>query len=187
MRLWSIHPKYLDRQGLLAVWREGLLAQKVLLQGEYKKCPNCKNGIYSYPLATKPRTYRFLKCDRCKGTGKIKTPYYNHPQLRRFKKGDISYTILYLKEIFKEAQKRKYNFRLDLIESLPMTIKHPKLIVTTGQLEYEFIHLQEKLNKRNHAKETENWKAVDFQSEFTESHPLFKVVKGDIEKWEKVK
>lgn len=30
MRLWSIHPKYLDRKGLLAVWREGLLAKKVL-------------------------------------------------------------------------------------------------------------------------------------------------------------
>jgi hypothetical protein len=30
MRLWSIHPRYLDRQGLLALWREGLLAQKVL-------------------------------------------------------------------------------------------------------------------------------------------------------------
>lgn len=30
MRLWSIHPSYLDRQGLLALWREGLLAKKVL-------------------------------------------------------------------------------------------------------------------------------------------------------------
>ncbi len=30
MRLWSIHPKYLDTKGLLAVWREGLLAKKVL-------------------------------------------------------------------------------------------------------------------------------------------------------------
>ena len=30
MRLWTLHPKYLDRQGLLALWREGLLAQKVL-------------------------------------------------------------------------------------------------------------------------------------------------------------
>jgi len=30
MRLWSLHPKELDRQGLLAVWREGLLARKVL-------------------------------------------------------------------------------------------------------------------------------------------------------------
>lgn len=31
MRLWSIHPSYLDARGLVALWREGLLAQKVLL------------------------------------------------------------------------------------------------------------------------------------------------------------
>lgn len=30
MRLWSIHPCYLDSRGLVALWREGLLAQKVL-------------------------------------------------------------------------------------------------------------------------------------------------------------
>ncbi len=35
MRLWSIHPRYLDRQGLVALWREALLAQKVL-KGETK-------------------------------------------------------------------------------------------------------------------------------------------------------
>lgn len=31
MRIWSLHPQYLDVKGLLAAWREGLLAQKVLL------------------------------------------------------------------------------------------------------------------------------------------------------------
>ncbi|MBS3083855.1 hypothetical protein J4423_03560 [Candidatus Pacearchaeota archaeon] len=30
MRIWSIHPKYLDSKGLLAVWRETLLAKHVL-------------------------------------------------------------------------------------------------------------------------------------------------------------
>ena len=30
MRLWSIHPRYLDRAGLVALWREALLAQAVL-------------------------------------------------------------------------------------------------------------------------------------------------------------
>ena len=30
MRLWSLHPKYLDARGLVALWREGLLAQAVL-------------------------------------------------------------------------------------------------------------------------------------------------------------
>lgn len=31
MRLWTLHPRYLDARGLVALWREGLLAQKVLL------------------------------------------------------------------------------------------------------------------------------------------------------------
>jgi hypothetical protein len=30
MRLWSLHPRYLDAKGLVALWREALLAQKVL-------------------------------------------------------------------------------------------------------------------------------------------------------------
>ncbi|MBI3417107.1 MAG: DNA lyase [Verrucomicrobia bacterium] len=33
MRLWTIHPRYLDAKGLVAVWREALLAQKVLAGG----------------------------------------------------------------------------------------------------------------------------------------------------------
>jgi len=30
MRLWSIHPRHLDAKGLVALWREGLLARAVL-------------------------------------------------------------------------------------------------------------------------------------------------------------
>jgi len=30
MRLWTVHPKYLDPQGLVALWREALLARAVL-------------------------------------------------------------------------------------------------------------------------------------------------------------
>ncbi len=30
MRLWSLHPKYLDARGLVALWREALLAQSLL-------------------------------------------------------------------------------------------------------------------------------------------------------------
>ena len=33
MRLWSLHPKYLDPQGLVALWREALLA-KAVIRGE---------------------------------------------------------------------------------------------------------------------------------------------------------
>ena len=33
MRLWTLHPKYLDPQGLVALWREALLA-RAILRGE---------------------------------------------------------------------------------------------------------------------------------------------------------
>lgn len=55
MRLWSIHPKYLDKIGLLALWREGLLAQKVL-RGETKGYVNHPQLLrfknHSNPLKT---------------------------------------------------------------------------------------------------------------------------------------
>lgn len=35
MRLWTLHPRYLDAKGLVAAWREAFLAQKVLA-GETK-------------------------------------------------------------------------------------------------------------------------------------------------------
>lgn len=40
MRLWTLHPKYLDQKGLAACWREGLLAQAVFgKSGPYSHHP----------------------------------------------------------------------------------------------------------------------------------------------------
>jgi hypothetical protein len=39
MRLWSLHPKYLDAKGLVALWREALLAKHVL-EGKTKGYTN---------------------------------------------------------------------------------------------------------------------------------------------------
>jgi hypothetical protein len=59
MRLWSIHPKYLDSKGLVALWRESLLAKKVL-EGKtrgytkhpqlerFKKCTDPISAINRY-------------------------------------------------------------------------------------------------------------------------------------------
>lgn len=49
MRLWLLHPKYLDCKGLVAVWREGLLARKVL-EGKTK-------GYTNHPQLTIFRRY----------------------------------------------------------------------------------------------------------------------------------
>jgi hypothetical protein len=63
MRLWSVHPKYLDAKGLVALWREGLLAQKVL-QGEtrgYKNHPQLlRFKQTSNPLAAIRRYLDFV-------------------------------------------------------------------------------------------------------------------------------
>jgi hypothetical protein len=49
MRLWSLHPSYLDARGLVALWREALLAQAVL-RGRtrgYKRHPQLRRFIES--------------------------------------------------------------------------------------------------------------------------------------------
>lgn len=59
MRLWSLHPALLDVKGLVALWREGLLAQHVLLgktRGyknhpqltRFKNSPNPPGAIATY-------------------------------------------------------------------------------------------------------------------------------------------
>ena len=52
MRLWSLHPKYLDTKGLLALWRETLLAKKVLENKTkgYKNHPQ----LHRFKKAKKP-------------------------------------------------------------------------------------------------------------------------------------
>jgi hypothetical protein len=76
VRLWSIHPGYLDSKGLVAAWREALLAKRVL-QGKtkgythhpqlmrFRKCPAPVDEINAYldTLYTESvlRGYRFNK------------------------------------------------------------------------------------------------------------------------------
>jgi len=50
MRLWSLHPRYLDPQGLVALWRESLLAQAVL-QGNTR-------GYQAHPQLDRFRSQR---------------------------------------------------------------------------------------------------------------------------------
>lgn len=147
MRLWSLHPEYLDSKGLVALWREGLLARAVL-------------------------------------TGKTKG-YTNHPQLNRFKKMDHPLLFLdtYLYHVYTEACARGYNFNL---EKIGVNHTSRQIRVTNGQLSYEMVHLQGKLQKRDTSKYMEIKKLMD-KKEPVRANPVFKVIKGEIEPWEKVK
>lgn len=140
MRLWSIHPGYLDAKGLVALWREGLLAQKVLL-------------------------------NETKG-------YKKHPQLIRFKinKNSLGAIASYLRYVEEEACKRGYNFNRHKIINKRI---NTKILVNSGQIEYEFKHLLNKLKKRDPDlyKKLKNTKTIKL-------HPLFTRKNGEVEEWE---
>ncbi|PIE04981.1 MAG: DNA lyase [Spirochaetales bacterium] len=146
MRLWSLHPQYLDAKGLVALWREGLLAQKV--------------------LAGQTKGYR------------------NHPQLIRFR-GQLNPQEsigAYLSGVVLEAERRGYNFQRDKI-SCPRfsgAMKHLSIPVSSGQIEYERLHLITKLQKRDRRKLAE-LEGLDVWL----PHPLFSIVEGPVEVWEK--
>lgn len=143
MRLWSVHPQYLDSKGLVALWRETLLAKQVL-------------------------------------EGKTKG-YRNHPQLIRFRATDdpINSINYYLSGIYKEAVARKFNFDKSKID---WNFKVCKMSVTKGQMDYEKHHLSQKLARRDPER------FLEFQkSDLIIPHPLFKIIPGVVEAWEKSK
>ncbi|WP_353987726.1 pyrimidine dimer DNA glycosylase/endonuclease V [Ruicaihuangia caeni] len=142
MRLWSLHPEHLDRAGLLACWREALLAQAVL-------------------------------AGRTRG-------YVRHPQLERFKAaGDpLAAVGAYLSGVAEEAQRRGYRFDAAKIERPGTGV--PPLTVSSGQVEYEWQRLTEKLTLRS------PHDADRLREERPRTHPLFTVIEGPIEPWERV-
>ncbi len=146
MRLWSLDPRYLDPRGLVALWREALLARKVLEE-------------------------------RTRG-------YRNHPQLIRFRnhRDPISMINAYLHQIYLEAVKRGYKFSREKIpENPPLPEENDKIPVTIGQLIYEAQILIVKINARD-----PKWLAKLLETECFEPNPVFRVVQGFVEPWEKI-
>jgi len=141
MRLWSLHPCYLDSRGLVALWREALLAQKVL-QGN-------------------TRGYR------------------HHPQLERFRKTSSPQSAIasYLRAVHDESLVRGFSF--DRTKIGPGRRSKP-LPVSQGQLSFEFTHLLVKLIVRDRSK-YESLRDLAGPK----PHPLFHVVPGAVEAWEK--
>ena len=142
MRIWSIHPKYLDTKGLVALWRETLLAKNVL-------------------------------------EGKTKG-YKNHPQLIRFKNSGNPLLSInkYLAAVYQESKIRGYHFNKDKFN---VSHEQVNLTVTRGQIEYEIQHLLRKLKTRD----TERYLRL-LKETNNELHPLFKIIDGEIEEWEKI-
>lgn len=160
MRLWSLHPRYLDRQALIACWRETLLAQKVLDGGTkgYRNHPQLQRwratddplaavGAYLWGLREEAtgRGYRFDPARVLvppQGGGAKPAPGHDEGTLG------------------------------GLAGSMP---------VTEGQLGLEWEHLRAKVAQRS-PEVHERW----FCAQLTpEPHPIFHVVPGPVATWER--
>ena len=175
MRIWSLHPCLLDRRALVACWRETLLAQKVL------------RGL-------------------TRG-------YTNHPQLIRFRAHPqpLEAVAAYLSGLADEADARGYSFNRALIGAGedstgknssgkndtdkngadkaedPYASVAP-IPVHLGQLEYELAFLQHKVAGRDPEWEHRLSERLAARGTLAAcAHPLFEVVPGAIEPWEKTK
>ena len=134
---------YLDAQGLVALWREALLAREVL-RGR-------TNG------------------------------YRQHPQLMRFRSCSSPRAAInrYLALVYAEARSRGYAFDRS---KLGRTGPRQRILVTDGQLQYEWLWLLSKLRRRSPSVHRRHL-AIPRPA----AHSLFRVVPGPIAEWERVR
>ncbi|MBC7815468.1 MAG: DNA lyase [Planctomycetaceae bacterium] len=137
MRLWTLHPKYLDSRGLVALWREALLAQAVL-NGQtrgYTRHPQLERFRYSDSSSAAIATYlrvvheesvrRGYHFDAAKiGTGKS-------TKLIAVTRGQLNYEWEHLKA----KLQRRDPARWEQFKSLTRPQPHPQFRIIPGPIE----------------------------------------------------
>jgi hypothetical protein len=113
MRLWSIHPKYLDSKGLVALWRESLLAKKVL-SGKtkgYKNHPQLERFKAQKDPIKAINAYLATICEEsCKRHycfDKSKVGFKSKTKIK-VTKGQVEYEFKHLKNKLKKRDPKKY-------------------------------------------------------------------------------
>jgi len=107
--------------------------------------------------------------------------YRNHPQLDRFKssRNPLDAINQYLSNVYDEALDRHFTFDNSKFKKPIISLF---LTVSEGQIKYEFDQLLSKLKDR----EINLYDKLKGTKTIT-PHPMFKIVRGKIEKWEIVK
>jgi len=133
MRLWSLHPQYLDAKGLVALWREGLLAQKVLagLTRGYRNHPQLERfrdhdgaiGAYLHHVVDEAevRGYSF---DRSK------LPPVNTVAQLEVSGGQLRYEWWHLMSKLRDRDPARYKRLATVVDPLP----HPFFILVPGSV-----------------------------------------------------
>jgi hypothetical protein len=131
MRLWSIHPKYLDQKGLVACWRESLLAKHVLegktrgyrnhpqlIRFRQQKDPVASVNAYLAELwkESKRRGYSFNKDKIGKPVSKTKI---------KVTQGQLKHEFEHLSKKLRQRDIAKYTELKDRLQILPNPLFKP--------------------------------------------------------------
>lgn len=136
MRLWTIHPQHLDSKGLVALWRETLLAQNVLAGNTkgYKNHPQllrfktCKN-----PLGAIAEYLRGIKKEADQRNYHFDSSKINSKKYRGtipVNKGQIEYEKIHLLKKLKTRDLAQYK-----IFKIAETEIHPLFKAIDGDIE----------------------------------------------------
>ena len=137
MRIWSVHPKYLDTKGLVAVWRETLLAKHVL-EGKTKGY-NHHPQLHRFQKLKKPiaainqyLSYIYVEgASRGYNFNKEKIDWNFRKVRLTVTHGQLDYEISHLKRKLKLRDKKKYS---QLLVQSSYEI-HPMFRLVEGEIE----------------------------------------------------
>jgi len=133
MRLWSVHPQYLDAKGLVALWREGLLAQAVLAGQTrgYRKHPQLERfrdrpgaiAVYLHHVVdeAESRGYNF---DRSK------LPAFDEAPRIEVSDGQLRFEWRHLLAKLRDRDPARYLLLANITAPLP----HPFFVVVPGSV-----------------------------------------------------
>lgn len=137
MRLWSLHPKYLDAKGIVALWREGLLAKNVvegktkgytrhpqLIRFKNTHCPSAAVADYLM-FVYEEASLRQYSFDRSK------IIFSGAPEKIRVSSGQLDYEFKHLLSKLKTRDPDRYRQFSDITFPEP----HPMFTVVDGDVE----------------------------------------------------
>lgn len=128
MRIWSLHPRYLDTKGLVAVWREALLARHVL-EGKtkgYKYHPQLKRFRNSKDPLACINMYLSIIYEEALARGynfdRSKIGSFSGTENIPVTKGQVDYEIKHLLNKLKIRDRAKYSeiSELAIFEANPL-------------------------------------------------------------------
>ena len=203
MRIWSLHPRYLDSKGLVACWREVLLARHVLL--------GLTKGYTQHP-----QLVRFRAAPRpVEAIDAYLTSLYDEATRRNYKFDPTKFVVTGVQRRCenaeglpkKRARKQLSGSKRVREDATAPQVTHdgasvPSVSVTSGQIAFEVEHLLGKLKVRDPARHAAVLAELALRAEALpktssrkrppslskvglDPHPLFEVTEGGVEEWER--